>query len=546
MNTKLLHKVTSLKFVKGLISIVFGIFSANLVSIIVDNGTCGKTDDVIRNSGILLGAVIIYEGIMLLSNIVIERLNEIKTQEFRIKVYEGFLDKPVCELNTLKTGSLINNFTDDIGEIIKLYTESLPNLLSNSIMVIAYLTFIGILDFKIALILLSIGIIQIIPPIVVKRFMEVNYDETEKIESEITDYIIEGFHGRSTIKLLNLKDYYLEGIKKFHCRYLKIGSKSELTGKGETAMFNAVSAILKFGTYGLLGWFLVKGYLTLSIVTKVIVLSGSLYEAMNGVFTTIPLIGVANKARERAVVLYSKKLDNNKNEVKTSLYDDNKFENSNKIIEVKGLSFSYDKEHIVLNDVNFNVNKGDKVVIQGENGSGKSTLFNTLLGINMDYDGEVLVEGENLRNIDFQGYFRRISTIAQDDYGFSMSPREFLEMLSQSDNLNLEEALKLTDELGMKREALDNEKIGEISGGEKKKLYLIASLLKKSKILFLDEPGNCLDVKGKEVLRKRLLTSGQTIILITHDPFFEEIANLKLRVKDGKVEVNYLPNREVI
>ena len=376
--------------------------------------------------------------------------------------------------------------------------------------------------------------------------MKVNYDETEKIESELTDYIIEGFDGRSTIKLLNLKDYYLDGIKKLHHRYLKIGSKSEFTAQGQNAMESAVSAILKFGTYGLLGWFLVKNYLSLDIVTKVVVLCGTLYEAMNGVFTTIPLIGVADKARERANVLYSKTQHSNENEDKSPLDKDNNFDSNNKIIEVKGLSFSYDKEHIVLNNVNFIVNKGDKVVIHGENGSGKSTLFSTLLGINMDYEGEILVEGEKLKSIDFQGYFKKISTIAQDDYGFSMSPREFLEMLAESENLNLEKALKLTDELGMKDEALDNEKIGDMSGGEKKKLYLIASLLKESEILFLDEPGNCLDVKGKEVLRERLLTSNQTIILITHDPFFEEVANLKLRVQDGRVEVNYLPNREVI
>lgn len=187
-----------------------------------------------------------------------------------------------------------------------------------------------------------------------------------------------------------------------------------------------------------------------------------------------------------------------------------------------------------------------KVVIQGENGSGKSTLFSTLLGINMEYEGEILVDGENLRKIDGEAYFKKISYIAQDNYGFSMSPREFLGMLAESENLNLEEALKLADELGIKGEAIDNEKIGDVSGGEKKKLYLIASLLKESEILFLDEPGNCLDVKGKEVLRKRLLTSDQTIILITHDPFFEELANLKVLFQDGRVEVNYLTNRGVI
>lgn len=546
MNTKLLHKVTSLKFAKGLITIGFGIFSANIVSIIMDKGTGGKTEDVIKNSVILLVAVTIYEGVILLSNIIIERIKETRTQEFRIKVYEGFLDKPIYELNTLKTGSLINNFTDDIGEMIKLYTESLPNLLSSSVMVIAYITFIGTLDFKLAVILLLIGTIQIIPPIVVKRFMAVNYDETEKIESEITDYIIEGFDGRSTIKLLNLKDYYLDGIKKLHHRYLKIGSKSEVTAQGQNAMESAVSAILKFGTYGLLGWFLVKNYLSLGIVTKVVVLCGTLYEAMKGVFTTIPLIGVAKKASQRATVLYSKPQESNKNEDKTSLDKDNNIDSSNIIIEVKGLSFSHDKEHIVLNNVNFIVNKGDKVVIQGENGSGKSTLFSTLLGINMEYEGEILVDGENLRKIDGEAYFKKISYIAQDNYGFSMSPREFLGMLAESENLNLEEALKLADELGIKGEAIDNEKIGDVSGGEKKKLYLIASLLKESEILFLDEPGNCLDVKGKEVLRKRLLTSDQTIILITHDPFFEELANLKVLFQDGRVEVNYLTNRGVI
>lgn len=118
---------------------------------------------------------------------------------------------------------------------------------------------------------------QLVPPIVVKKYLQVNYEKTREIEAQITDYVIAAYKGFTTIKLYDLKEWYLKKLSKLHKKYIKTGNEGELAGSIENSMDTLMEYILKYGTYAFVGLFIVWGILNLEIGVQVIALAGSFF-----------------------------------------------------------------------------------------------------------------------------------------------------------------------------------------------------------------------------------------------------------------------------
>ena len=94
-----------------------------------------------------------------------------------------------------------------------------------------------------------IALIQVIPPIIVRRFPEQNYEDTRNIKAEITNVILEAYHGFAVLKLYKLKDWYLKRLSGLHKKYLKIGNRGIYANTAEDTRNQFVSTLLKYGTY---------------------------------------------------------------------------------------------------------------------------------------------------------------------------------------------------------------------------------------------------------------------------------------------------------
>lgn len=527
MNIKYLNKCAIINSLKGLIEIPFALIVSEFISKIVFYASDGNVGNVKGKSIKLIIFIISYQVLIFIINMLSQREVEKAGQRVRENVYSCFLNNSFK--GNKSTGEIIVNFTKDVDEVIKLYSKTYSNCIVNITTTAAYLLFIGVNHIGLSVIVLVISLIQAIPPIIVKKFMVKNYNATMDIEGKITDYIVEGYRGAATIKLFNLYEVYLKGLKKLHNTYLKVGSKSELAAQSQNSMESAVDIILRFGTYSLIGFFLLQNAITLDIGAKVIVLSGSLYSAVNGIFTSVPEIYVARIAKYRLQLLTIEDEESYEN-LKVNI---NK-ESEDTILQVENLSFGYES-NVILKNISFKVRKGDLVVISGANGSGKSTLLNILVGFYKNYSGNVYFNGVDLKNLDMEKYYESISCNFQEESGFSKSLKELLDILEQGQVLVKKEALEIGKTLNLSDELGNNERINKLSGGEKKKAYLTISLLKQHEILFLDEPSNSLDVEGKKVLKDILRSCKNTIIMITHDPYFMDICNLKINLREGEV-----------
>jgi len=179
---------------------------------------------------------------------------------------------------------------------------------------------------------------------------------------------------------------------------------------------------------------------------------------------------------------------------------------------------------VILENINFDVESGSYVSIVGPNGSGKTTLLKTIIGLNKDFTGKILLFGEEItiNNADKIAYVPQVKTLDRTfpalaiELVISGFKKKWSWKISKQDR---EMAMDYLTRVGAEQFA--NNKLSELSGGELQRVYLARSLSKNPKLLLLDEPATGIDLVCEQTINslldefnKKLKT---TIMMVTHD-----------------------------
>ncbi|MBC1743618.1 ATP-binding cassette domain-containing protein [Listeria welshimeri] len=226
------------------------------------------------------------------------------------------------------------------------------------------------------------------------------------------------------------------------------------------------------------------------------------------------------------------------------------------MLEITQLKKSYKlgkkNETPVLKNINVTIKDGEFAAIIGKSGSGKSTLLNIISGLDTDYSGKVLYNGEDLQDIDLDLYhFNHIGFIFQSFHLVNhMSVIENVKVplylnpeLSESDRN--ERALDLLKQVGL--EEFASKKPTQLSGGQKQRVAIARSLANNPDMIIADEPTGALDsVTSDEIIKllKDLTKLGTTVIVVTHDLNIADKTDAILRLADGEV-VSFERKKEV-
>ncbi len=190
-------------------------------------------------------------------------------------------------------------------------------------------------------------------------------------------------------------------------------------------------------------------------------------------------------------------------------------------IELRDVSFGYEAGKDVLHHVSARFEAGRAYAIVGGSGSGKSTLLNLLLAENTGYRGSVLLDGTELRELSPEALYGLMSVIQQNVFVFNASIRDNVSMFREFPQEALDEAIRrahlreLLDARGADYLCGENGK--GLSGGEKQRVSIARSLLKKSSVLLVDEATAALDVQTAHQVSSDILDlTGMTRIVVTH------------------------------
>ena len=214
------------------------------------------------------------------------------------------------------------------------------------------------------------------------------------------------------------------------------------------------------------------------------------------------------------------------------------------MLEVKKLKKKFGS-NVVLNDISFNVSKGDIISIVGPSGSGKSTLLRCLNLIEKPSSGDIIFEGISLvgKKADLSLLRQKMGMVFQQ---FNLFPH-----LTVIDNITLAPVkLKLMNEVTARKKALEllntinlKDKAqhypNELSGGQKQRVAIIRTLIMEPDIILFDEPTSALDPEmiGEVLdLIKKVADTGKTMVIVSHEMnFVKKVSNRVLFIDGGKV-----------
>lgn len=199
---------------------------------------------------------------------------------------------------------------------------------------------------------------------------------------------------------------------------------------------------------------------------------------------------------------------------------ENKAELDSKIT-VSGLSFGYEAEKPVLQNMNFTFDAGKSYAIVGASGSGKSTLLNLLMASHSDYAGSICYDDTELRQIRSESLYEMISVVQQNVFIFNASIRDNITMFSDFPRAEVDRAMELSGLSKLIADRGEDYLCGEngsgLSGGEKQRISIARSLLKKSRVLLVDEATAALDAQTAfQVSNAILELHDLTRIVVTH------------------------------
>lgn len=334
--------------------------------------------------------------------------------------------------------------------------------------------------------------------------------------------------GYTTVKVNKIGENYSEVLDKFNKETAHMKFKTEKT----KAVINIMIGFLSYaGTILLVGvsfYMILNGKLTIGALLGALQISEML---------AIPTNSIASQLNDmNSVKTIKAKVLDMAAQMKCAREAGESCREIGRI-EFKNVSFNYGEKKI-LNHINVSFEAGKKYLILGENGSGKSTLFKLMGRFETHYDGEILVNGKNIKQLG-DDFYDRIGIVLQTPFMFNdtlynnvslyenKGNDEIMDVLNKLELSNFLKHHQLSD---MYKDTEDN-----LSGGEKQKLALARVMLKQKKFILLDEATAAVDAASSYTIEKTLLDSSElTVVNIEHKlikellPYYDAVYQLSV------------------
>lgn len=502
-----LKKLCCIKTAAEVVSIPVALLNAQLLSVIVGRAASGSVAGVVRYAAALLSVMLLAFAILSAAHVFLGREELKAANRSKLRFLECFLKNPPDRLFRTDYGELTENLTADMEKLTRRYTELYPGIFSSLAGTAGYFLFLLVQSPAVSVSLLGIALIQLFPPLLVKKYMQVSYDECEELEAAVTNHVAEAVEGFETIKLYRLKSRWQQKLKEYYRKYLRAGRKADAAAAAQRGMYRLSGNLMQFGTYALIGFYVMTGCCGLDAAVQAIYLSGGFFSCVQGIFSGIPEIAVSGNAQKR---------------IGKWLGGGEELSDSAPAEEIRLRRVSYRcKEKDILRDVSVWFDPEKNYFIKGSNGTGKTTLLNLLAGLLLPAQGELRTSRE-------KGF---LFYIPQQDPEYHCDIQTLFQLFGEEKQKKL---TLLAERFGLSERMREGKEICRLSGGERKKVFLTVGFAMESRWLLLDEPSNNLDSEGKNVLLE-LLRERKGLIVVSHDPALSGAADETIRLEDGRI-----------
>lgn len=478
-------------------------------------------DDIVPN-GLIKSLHIISIGILLIY-IIQNILSFVRSQltlylgmrtdkTLMVGYYNHVLSLPINFFETRKTGEILSRFMD-ANKIRDAVASAVVITLMDVVMLIVGSIILYLQNVTLFLItLLAVPIYILLAYSFQKKYNKYNEEQMEE-NAKLNSYLVESVRGISTIRsytgerevFIKVEHYFMEVLKKV----FKLGKYTNIQSAIKGFLDLAISLfILWMGSK-----FVIEGAMTLGELLTFNALVIYFLGPIERIIELQPKLQSANIAAKRLGEILDLKAEDDSqygNPINTTILDN--YLQQQQYWDIKNVSFGYGSRGKVLKNLNFKIFPKEHIAFVGESGSGKSTIAKLLVSYYQPDEGEIIVNGSKLENINKRYLRSKISYVTQNSFFFSASIRENLlygiESVASEEKIieacRNAEIHDFIEGLPRKYDTILEENGGNLSGGQLQRLAIAKALLKQPYLLILDEATSALDSTTEQKIIKNL------------------------------------------
>jgi subfamily B ATP-binding cassette protein MsbA len=504
-------------------------------------------DDIIPNKDIdllklLVGAVILAITVQAITSFLLTKILSVQAQflisELRAQVQKKVLSLPISFFDNAKSGALVSRIMSDVEGVRNLIGTGLVQLVGGSITAIVSLILLLQISWSMTLFTLIPLAIFAIVALKAFKFIRPIFRNRGKINAEVTGRLTETLGGVRVIKGFNAEDqenkvFELGVAKLFENVKKSLTATAFMTSSSTFLLGIATTGVMGLGGYQIMtgslttGEFFTFTFLLGLMIAPIVQMSNigsQLTEALAGLDRTEELMNKTPEADEENRTIVLDDIEGN------IIFDD--------------VSFAYEEDKEVLQNISFEAKSGDVIALVGSSGSGKSTIAGLAATFLNPQSGIISIDGKDVSKVNLNSFRQHLGVVLQDEFLFEGSIRaNILFPRPNATEEELQAAVKaayvneFTDRFDDGLETLIGERGVKLSGGQRQRIAIARAVLANPKILILDEATSNLDTESEALIQKSLatLTEGRTTFVIAHRLSTIRKANQILVIENGKI-----------
>lgn len=426
------------------------------------------------------------------------------SKNLRKDMYYNIQNFSFNNIDKFSTSSIITRLTTDVTNIQNAYQMIIRVAVRSPVMLVSAFFMSFRLNSKLSMIfLVSIFILGISLYLIIKNAYPI-FQRIFKVYDKLNNVVQENLHGIRVVKSYVREDFEEEKFKEVATDLFKKYVKTEKI----VALTNPLMNLVVNGALICLAWFsakyIIQGKMQTGDLTTLITYSTQILMSLMMLSMILVMLVISKASGERIVEILQEKTDIKNNDIA-------KKEVKSGDIAFKDVNFSYtnDKNKCCLININLDIKEGETVGIIGATGSSKSTLVQLIPRLYDTLSGIVYVGGEDVKNYDLEILRENVAMVLQKNTLFSGSIKENLRWGNENaTDEEIEEVCKLAcadrfiQEFENKYDTHIEQGGTNVSGGQKQRLCIARALLKKPKILILDDSTSAVDTKTDALIRE--------------------------------------------